>query len=118
MAAINSLAYWLGANRLYLQVTSKFPPGCLTLFHARGPGFKLPEGFKPISEEPEADDLADCVEWAYENDQRKLTAAKIGMGVSFLAHSRRKAGPTNIRGGKIINRKAMRAWFLLGQENL
>ena len=76
------IAYWLGANRLYLQVTSRRPAGCLTLYHARGKGFKMPQGFVEIKTEPEAEELADCVEHAYETDERKLTAAKIGMGVS------------------------------------
>ena len=82
---MSKIGYWLGANRLYLQVTSRRPNGVLTLYHARGKGFKMPGEFEPINEEnePSAERLADCVEDAYEHDERKLTAAKIGMGVSF-----------------------------------
>lgn len=41
----------------------------------------MPMGFEEINFEPDADQLAECVEHAYEHDERKLTAAKIGMGV-------------------------------------
>ena len=56
----------------------------MTLFQARGKGFRIPNGFKEITTEPEAEELAECVEHAYETDERKLTAAKIGMGVSYF----------------------------------
>jgi hypothetical protein len=85
-----NIGYWLGANRLYLQVTSRKPTGSLTLYHARGNGFKLPKDFVPIGieegDEPDAEELADYVEHAYETDERKLQAAKIGMGVSFIIY--------------------------------
>ena len=48
----------------------------------------MPSGFQEIDYEPEAEELADCVEDAYEKDERKITAAKIGMGVSLLVYSK------------------------------
>lgn len=73
-------AYWLGRNRLYLQVTNRVPNGITTLYKARGPGFKLSENFTPITKEPTEDELAAIVENAYEHDERKIKGAGTGMG--------------------------------------
>ena len=77
-----TLGYWLSKNRLYLQVTNEAPAGCLTLYQARGPGFKIP-GFQKIEHPPTAEEMADFVEEVYENDPRKVELAGVGMGVRF-----------------------------------
>ena len=99
------MAYWLGRNRLYLQITNRVPSSnVLTLYKARGPGFKISSSFTPISQELTPQELADIVENAYENDERKLSGAGIGMGVrDFLV--KKKAHHHH-------HRKKMRALFL------
>lgn len=74
------MAYWLGRNRLYLQVTNRVPSGVTTLFHARGPGFRLPAPFAPIAKKLDEFELAQLVNDAYEHDERKVVGAGTGMG--------------------------------------
>jgi len=73
--------YMLSQNRLYLSVTAKHAlrgKPFATLFHSRGPAFKLPG--LPAEYEPTAEEMAQAVEDVYETDPRKKELAKIGMG--------------------------------------